>query len=299
MPPLSQSFVLENELGAIAFPASFPITAGQVCVALADGRRVCDLSVDQFVGLFLLPRTISSQLESAVSGNRVGLASDGRITNLIPMHGISKEWKPILHTDEDPFHPTHPGFFTSKNGPKMSNAELAAIQARIVAVSGLVTPFNVSFKGDESDTNLFAHIVRGELEQWRVWEDDDHVAFLTPFPNTPGFTVLVPRQHLSSDIFSLSDGDYTSLMRASHTVMHILRRAFKIDTVGVFFEGFEIDYAHVKLIPAHPGSDSDFTTVSSAPYFDLYPGYLTTQPGPPADPSSLDDLSRILRQRLT
>jgi len=36
-----------------------------------------------------------------------------------------------------------------------------------------------------SDT-IFDKIVRNEIESRIVWEDSDHIAFLTPFPNTPG-----------------------------------------------------------------------------------------------------------------
>ncbi|KAI8964139.1 hypothetical protein F5Y11DRAFT_317436 [Daldinia sp. FL1419] len=54
------------------------------------------------------------------------------------------------------------------------------------------------------------HILLGvKVEQWRVWEDYRHVAFLAPFSNTPGFTALVPRRHLSSDIFRVDSGSYT------------------------------------------------------------------------------------------
>ncbi len=52
----------------------------------------------------------------------------------------------------------------------------------------------------------------GEIPQYRVWEDIHHVAFLTPWPNTPGFTVLIPRKHLSNDIFSLQEDDYIGML---------------------------------------------------------------------------------------
>ena len=48
-----------------------------------------------------------------------------------------------------------------------------------------------------SDT-IFDKIVRGEMESYKVWEDNKHLAFLTPFPNTPGFTVLIPKLTLAT-----------------------------------------------------------------------------------------------------
>jgi diadenosine tetraphosphate (Ap4A) HIT family hydrolase len=43
---------------------------------------------------------------------------------------------------------------------------------------------------------IFDKIVSGEMKSWTVWEDDQYMAFLTPFPNTPGFTVVIPKQNV-------------------------------------------------------------------------------------------------------
>jgi len=40
---------------------------------------------------------------------------------------------------------------------------------------------------------IFEQIVTGELASWLVWEDEAHLAFLTPFPNTRGQTVVIPK----------------------------------------------------------------------------------------------------------
>ena len=36
---------------------------------------------------------------------------------------------------------------------------------------------------------IFDDIVSGNMKSWKIWEDEKFLAFLTPFPNTPGFTV--------------------------------------------------------------------------------------------------------------
>ena len=63
-----------------------------------------------------------------------------------------------------------------------------------------------------------------------------------------GFTVLVPRAHLPSDIFSLTKAVYAQLIEAAHTVARVLKRALGARRIGMIFEGFEIDYTHIKLI---------------------------------------------------
>jgi len=168
----------------------------------------------------------------------------------------------------------------------MAADKLHDICSLIQAVSGLLLPLNYQFDGAEDDANLFARIVRGELQQWRVWEDDQHVAFLTPFANTPGFTVLVPRKHLSSDIFSIEKEPFTALMLSAHRVAQVLKEAFGTSRCGMIFEGFQIDYAHVKLIPIHGADASNGSStaedamVTIAPYQDIYPGYVSSLSGP-------------------
>lgn len=70
------------------------------------------------------------------------------------------------------------------------------------------------------------------------------------------------RVHLSSDILSLEEQSYTMLMAAAHKVAGILMKTFDTQHCGMIFEGFEIDYAHVKLIPTHHPADPPLDAVA-------------------------------------
>lgn len=176
----------------------------------------------------------------------------------------------------------------------MDPERLEALCDTIQKISQTRKPYNHEFQGSHEDKNLFARIIRGELPQYRVWEDDDHVAFLTPFANTPGFTVLVPRKHLVSDIFAIDGQPFEALMVAAHKVTAILKQAFKIERCGMIFEGFEIDYAHVKLIPIHQsaldiGNFSDDVPKMVMPFTEKYKGFVSSLDGPLA--KNLDCIS--------
>lgn len=80
------------------------------------------------------------------------------------------------------------------------------------------------------------------------------MAFLTPFPNTLGFTVLVPRVREPSDIFSLDSTSYTSMLQAAYTVAQVLKETSEIQRCGMIFERLEMNYAHIRLIPIHDDS---------------------------------------------
>ena len=160
------------------------------------------------------------------------------------------------------------------------------ITATIRRQTGLEEPLIYHFKGDHEDNNFFARlVVRGELPRSRVWEDGEHVALLTSFANTPGFTVLVPRKHLTSDIFSIEDTNYANLMDASYTLASYLMKAFGVPHCGMVFEGFEIEYSHVQLVPIHcrnvySQSLESGSTTEIALYEEKYQGYVTSLNGP-------------------
>jgi diadenosine tetraphosphate (Ap4A) HIT family hydrolase len=128
---------------------------------------------------------------------------------------------------------------------------------------------------------IFDKIIRGEMDCYKVWEDDKHLAFLTPYPNTPGFTVLIPKTNLSDYIFSLDEEPYIDLMKAAKKVAKILEKALDVPRVALVFEGTGVAYVHAKLIPLH-GELAAKTNVWSkhTEYSDEYMGFLTTAEGP-------------------
>ncbi|MCE7936336.1 HIT family protein [Candidatus Saccharibacteria bacterium CPR2] len=131
-----------------------------------------------------------------------------------------------------------------------------------------------------SDT-IFDKIVRGEMDSYKVWEDDKHLAFLTPFPNTPGFTVLIPKTNIGDYIFTLDDKAYSDLMLAAKNVARILEEALGVPRVALVFEGTGVAYVHAKLIPLH-GELAAKTDVWSdhTEFTEEYKGYITTAEGP-------------------
>jgi len=139
-----------------------------------------------------------------------------------------------------------------------------------------------------SQRTIFDDIVDGTVKAWKVWEDDNYLAFLTPFPNTPGVTVVIPKQNIGSYVFNLSDQQYQDLLTATKKVANVLQKAFSVEKVGLVFEG-HIPYVHAKLYPMHGGAESE----SLEPVFHKeYPGYIETKEGPKMDDSELDAIQK-------
>ena len=286
-----QAVLYEDET-VVAGLTTYPSTPGHTKIALRR-HDACLLSLHdlELARVMLVIKQLAGALLNAYTARRCALVTTGSNTiSLIPLHGLNAGWKPVT-SDVKEFHEAYPGYITSHDGPTMSAEDLSNVCSRIQEVSGIQEPFDYSFQGPESDSNLFARIVRGELSQYRVWEDREHVAFLTPFANTPGFTVLVPRAHLSSDILSIEDPSYTKLVLAAKKVAGLLTKGLKVPRCGMIFEGFEIDYAHVKLIPIHTRDPPEPNAVepdvlAHRAFHEVYKGFVTSQDGPVAASAS-------------
>lgn len=135
---------------------------------------------------------------------------------------------------------------------------------------------------------IFDKIVRKEIKSYVVWEDNDYLAFLTPFPNTPGLTIVIPKTNPGDYVFSVDHGAYIGLLKASKKVAQILEKALNVKRVALVFEGTGVAYVHAKLYPLY-GPLASQTDVWSdhTEYVEEYRGYITTIEGPKMDDAQL------------
>ena len=138
---------------------------------------------------------------------------------------------------------------------------------------------------------IFDKIVSGEIKSHIVWESDTHIAFLTPFPNTPGFTVVIPKKNIGDNVFTLRDEDYLELMKATKTVANILEKSLDVKRVALVFEGTGVAHVHAKLVPLY-GSLAGETDVwgDKTEFVEEYRGFITTLEGPKMDDARLDEI---------
>lgn len=143
---------------------------------------------------------------------------------------------------------------------------------------------------------IFDLLLAKKIPSWPVWEDEHYLAFLTPFPNTPGLTVVIPKVNQGDYLFDLSDEQVSSLILASKKVAKILEKAFKVKRVALVVEGTGVAHIHTKLYPLHGklGSQTGVWTHHQE-FYPEYIGYMTTAEGPKM---SDDDLTKIQQKIL-
>jgi len=125
---------------------------------------------------------------------------------------------------------------------------------------------------------VFCQIVAGSSPAHVIWEDDHHLAFLSIYPNTPGFTVLVTKEHHLSYLLNLDATTLQRLTLAAKEVGQLLDRSFDdVGRTGCIMEGFGVDHAHIKLFPMH-GTRGAWRPIKSNvdKYFEAYEGYISS-----------------------
>ncbi|MBO9484758.1 MULTISPECIES: HIT domain-containing protein [Gammaproteobacteria] len=146
---------------------------------------------------------------------------------------------------------------------------------------------------------IFCDIVEGKVACHKIWKDENHLAFLSIFPNTEGFSVVIPKQHHSSYAFDQSDEVLSDLVLATKKVANLLDKSLEgVARTGMFFEGYGIDHLHSKLFPMHgTGNDSAFQPISSnnKKFFKKYEGYISSHDHERADDQILANIAAKIR----
>ncbi len=152
----------------------------------------------------------------------------------------------------------------------------------------------------EENNCIFCKIVRGEIPCHKIWEIEKHMAFLSIFPNTEGFSVVIPKQHFSSYVFDLYDKILSELVIASKKVAKLID--FKLEDVGrtgMIFEGFGVDHVHAKLFPMHGTADMGaWKEIKSNvdKFFEKYEGYISSHDYKREDDEKLRKLAEKFRE---
>ncbi|MBU2576091.1 MAG: HIT family protein [Nanoarchaeota archaeon] len=163
-----------------------------------------------------------------------------------------------------------------------------------------VPPLGDSKNLDVERVCIFCKIVKGEMPCHKIWEDEKHLAFLSIFPNTEGFSVVIAKDHYSSYAFDLPEDVLKDLVIATKKVGKLIDS--KLEDVGrtaMIFEGFGVDHIHAKLFPMHGTADMETWKVHHSPinkYFKKYEGYISSNDSERADDEKLAELAKKIRE---
>ncbi|MBT4446944.1 HIT family protein [archaeon] len=94
------------------------------------------------------------------------------------------------------------------------------------------------------DSCIFCKIVVGEIPSYKVFEDENFLAFLDITPKKEGHTLVIPKKHYRW-VWDVKENYSVT----TNKVANALKKAFDTDWVVSFVMGEEVHHAHIHLVP--------------------------------------------------
>ena len=144
---------------------------------------------------------------------------------------------------------------------------------------------------------LFCRIADKALPPHHIFENKDHIAFLTPFPNTPGFSVVIPKKHHPSYAFAAPENILLELIKTAKEVAILIDKHLRVKRTGLIMEGYGIDHLHAKLFPMHGIPDGAWKPRLSEDktFFNRYTGMIASNDGPRMSDAELSKIAKKIR----
>ena len=116
--------------------------------------------------------------------------------------------------------------------------------------------------------NIFAKILRGEASAHLVLEEEHCLAFMDLMPQSPGHTLIIPREP-AENIFDLSTEGLAQLVSTTQRVARAVKAAFKptglmIAQLNGADAGQTVFHIHFHVIPRYAGEGLTFHARSMA-----------------------------------
>lgn len=107
------------------------------------------------------------------------------------------------------------------------------------------------------DDCIFCKITRDEVPSFRVYEDDDTLAFLDIHPVIPGHTLVIPKTH-ATNIFDIDPASWAAVCKTVRKTAIALEDALGCDGVNLMMNNREhagqiVGHPHIHLIPRFKG----------------------------------------------
>ena len=107
---------------------------------------------------------------------------------------------------------------------------------------------------------IFERIIDGEIPCHKIWEDDDHLAFLDINPRGEGHTLVIPKKPWL-EVFAMDEEPFLKLWSAAQIVARHLKEKAGCERVVVVVLGYEVEHVHIHLMPTNSLGDFPFPPV--------------------------------------
>ncbi len=116
----------------------------------------------------------------------------------------------------------------------------------------------MSLHGTYDPQNVFAQIIRGEAPCYKLYEDDDVLAFLDIFPQSFGHTLVIPKRSAARNILEIETDALAKVMAVVQRLTHVLVQ--ELQPAGVQVAQFNgapagqtVFHIHMHIVPRFEG----------------------------------------------
>ena len=112
------------------------------------------------------------------------------------------------------------------------------------------------------DNCIFCKIVRGEIPSFKVYEDENFLAFLDINPKSPGHTQIIPKTHYRWvwDLPERGAGGLTDYFAVAQKIALAQKKVYQTEMVLARVTGEDVPHAHIWIFPGGnvAGDPQDF-----------------------------------------
>ena len=105
--------------------------------------------------------------------------------------------------------------------------------------------------------SIFSKIIRGEIQCYKISENEEFFAFLDIAPLAKGHVLIVPKREVDK-YFDLNSEEIYGINLFAKGIALAIENAIPCKRVGVAIIGLEVPHAHIHLIPLNSVEDINF-----------------------------------------
>jgi histidine triad (HIT) family protein len=108
---------------------------------------------------------------------------------------------------------------------------------------------------------IFCKIARGEIPSYKVYEDEENLAFLDASPEMEGHTLVIPKKHIEN-VFDIDKETLEKIIEVSRKVAVLMKENFKVDGVNLANNsgkdaGQVVQHIHFHILPRFENDGKD------------------------------------------
>lgn len=105
---------------------------------------------------------------------------------------------------------------------------------------------------------VFCQIIKGDIPSYKIYEDENVIAFLDIHPDTNGHTLIVPKKHYQ-DIFDIEKNNLNYVLESAKKIMHQLESKLHCDGFTLVQNNGiveEVKHFHLHIKPMYQNEEN-------------------------------------------